>query len=160
MGGDSLLPAARTLGAGGDDMSADALLARLSSVRRIGEGRWIARCPSHADRSPSLSIRETEDGRTLLHCFASCSIEEVLVALGLDFDALFPERRLADHIPRERRPFFPADVFEVARREIGVAAIITADMHKGLEISETDYARLFIVATRLSEIAGAAYANR
>ena len=30
---------------------------------------WMARCPAHDDRDPSLSIREV-DGKVLLHCHA------------------------------------------------------------------------------------------
>jgi DNA primase len=47
-------------------MSAEALLAHLDKVRRTGAGRWIARCPAHDDKSPSLAIRELDDGRTLI----------------------------------------------------------------------------------------------
>lgn len=137
-------------------MSADALLSRLDRVRRTGKNRWIARCPAHADRSPSLSVRELDDGRLLLHDFGGCEIESVLVALGLEFDALFPERPI-EHAPRERRPFLPSDVFEIARQEIGIAAIIATDMHKQCEVSEADYARFFVVVERLNAIAGAAY---
>lgn len=138
-------------------MSVDALLSRLDGVRRTGEGRWSARCPSHDDRSPSLSIRELPDGRVLLHDFAGCGVESVLGALGLEFDALFPERALADYVPRERRPFLPADVFEIARREVAVVAIIAADMHKARTVSQSDYERVFVAAERLEGIAGAAY---
>ena len=31
---------------------------------------WIDRCPAHDDNNPSLSIKETSDGKLLLHCFA------------------------------------------------------------------------------------------
>lgn len=137
-------------------MTADALLSRLDGVRRTGKNRWIARCPAHADRSPSLSVRELDDGRLLLHDFGGCEIESVLVALGLEFDALFPERPI-EHAPRERRPFLPSDVFEIARQEIGIAAIIATDMHKQCGVSEADYARFFVVVERLNAIAGAAY---
>lgn len=138
------------------DMSADMVLSRLDGVRRTGDGRWIARCPSHPDKSPSLSIRELPDGRLLLHDFGGCAAHSVLAALGLDFDALFPEKPI-EHAPRERRPFLPQDIFEIARQEIGVAAIIAADMHKGHEIGEVDYERLFVCVERLNGIAEAAY---
>jgi len=42
---------------------------------------WIARCPAHEDRKPSLSISETSDGKVLLHCFAGCDQKEVIEAL-------------------------------------------------------------------------------
>jgi len=49
------------------------LLSSLLKVRKVGIGRWIACCPAHNDSKPSLAIRETDDGRVLLHCFAGCS---------------------------------------------------------------------------------------
>ena len=58
-------------------------------ARRVGDGRWVARCPAHPDRSPSLSLKE-DDGRILLHCFAGCPTDQVLIAAGLDWTDLFP----------------------------------------------------------------------
>ena len=45
----------------------DALLARLDLVRHSPHG-FMARCPCHADRNPSLSIRVI-DGAIRCHCF-------------------------------------------------------------------------------------------
>ena len=137
-------------------MSADTILSRLDNVKRTGTGRWLARCPAHEDKSPSLSVREMDDGRILLHDFAGCDVEHVLGAVGLTFDALFPERPI-EHGKPERRPFLPADVFEVVRREAGVVAILAADLHKNKVVSEADYERLFVAVERLNDIAGAAY---
>lgn len=67
-------------------------LAQRLGARRSGRG-WIARCPAHEDRSPSLSISEGHDGRVLLHCFAGCSTESVLAAIGLSMRDLFPGPR-------------------------------------------------------------------
>lgn len=39
-------------------------------TKRTSQG-YMALCPNHADRNPSLSVRETEGGRILLHCFAT-----------------------------------------------------------------------------------------
>jgi putative DNA primase/helicase len=66
-------------------MSAAADLAAMLNARPSGRG-WVARCPAHADRTPSLSIREAEDGRLLLHCFAGCdwgAIRDALAARSL-----------------------------------------------------------------------------
>lgn len=57
-------------------------------ARPSGAG-FIACCPAHADRSPSLSIREGIDGRVLLHCFAGCSVESVCDALRIKVSDLF-----------------------------------------------------------------------
>ncbi len=47
---------------------------------RTGSG-WIARCPAHDDRRPSLSIGEGKDGTTLIHCHAGCEQRHVIEAL-------------------------------------------------------------------------------
>jgi hypothetical protein len=58
------------------------VLGRLDGVRRTRRG-WSARCPSHRDRSPSLSIAEGIGGRLLLHCHAGCEYDAIAVALKL-----------------------------------------------------------------------------
>src|SRR5262249_40017408 len=54
-------------------------------ARSLG-GVWRGRrascpCPAHEDRSPSLSVSETRDGRPLVHCFAGCTPAQVIDAL-------------------------------------------------------------------------------
>jgi putative DNA primase/helicase len=71
------------------------VITRLVGVHRNGEG-WIALCPAHADRNPSLSIHE-RDGKILLKCFAGCSSEAVCAALEIDMCELF-----SDSIPGPR----------------------------------------------------------
>ena len=63
-------------------MTLDGVLTRLTQVRRSGKG-WMARCPAHEDRNPSLSIREGDDGTILLHCFAGCAFDDIARALNL-----------------------------------------------------------------------------
>jgi len=71
------------------------VVSRLDRVMRSGAG-YAARCPAHDDRDPSLSVREGEDGRVLLHCFGGCSPEAVVSALDLKMADLFPEQRDED----------------------------------------------------------------
>jgi 5S rRNA maturation endonuclease (ribonuclease M5) len=68
-----------------------AILDRLDKVRR-GSGGWIARCPAHDDRNPSLSVAEGGDGRVLLNCHAGCTAQAIVQALGLTEAELFPPR--------------------------------------------------------------------
>ena len=70
-------------------MTAAEVASRLDAGRS-GEG-WIAKCPAHDDRNPSLSIREGSNGRALIKCHAGCSTDHVLTALGLTRRDLFPE---------------------------------------------------------------------
>jgi hypothetical protein len=72
--------------------AASRVLALLDGVRRIDESRWVARCPSHQDRSPSLAIRQSDD-RVLLHCHAGCTAANIMNALGLTFADLYDNSR-------------------------------------------------------------------
>ncbi|MGR3823880.1 MAG: DUF7146 domain-containing protein [Salipiger marinus] len=50
-------------------------------------GHWhhdygMACCPAHPDRSPSLSIKDSTEGRLLVYCFAGCSYGDILGALN------------------------------------------------------------------------------
>ena len=49
------------------------------NARRAGS-QWMAACPAHDDRNPSLAIREDE-GTILLRCHAGCSQADVIAAL-------------------------------------------------------------------------------
>jgi putative DNA primase/helicase len=60
----------------------DLLLGRLEGVRPAGPRSWVARCPAHDDRDPSLSV-SVKEGRILIYCFAGCAPEAVLQAVGL-----------------------------------------------------------------------------
>jgi len=68
------------------------ILDRLECVRKSGPG-YLARCPSHEDRTASLSIGEGDDGTILLNCFAGCTMEAVCDALNLKPTDLFPSMR-------------------------------------------------------------------
>jgi putative DNA primase/helicase len=48
---------------------------------RKSGGGWMARCPAHDDRAPSLSIRDTDDGKVLVRCHAGCGQEQVISIL-------------------------------------------------------------------------------
>jgi hypothetical protein len=67
----------------------DRVLSRLEGVRCSGAG-WMAKCPHHGDRQASLSLKEADDGKVLLHCFAGCANADVVMRLGLSPVDLFP----------------------------------------------------------------------
>jgi hypothetical protein len=66
------------------------VLSRLKGVRTSTRG-WRACCPAHADRKPSLSIGLGEHGQVLLKCFAGCTLERIVEAMGLTVTDLFPD---------------------------------------------------------------------
>lgn len=70
----------------------DNLLAHLDKVRRTGKDRYIACCPAHGDKNPSLMVSERDDGSVGIYCHAGCSIYEITSAIGFEVSDLFPPR--------------------------------------------------------------------
>lgn len=68
------------------------LLPRLKQCKQTGNSRWTAQCPAHDDHSPSLSIQATADQTVLIKCWAGCTADEIVTALGLTLRDLFPNR--------------------------------------------------------------------
>ncbi len=126
----------------------DNLLHSLDKVRRTGEGRWVACCPSHADKSPSLTVRWNDD-KILLHCFGGCAVDEVVGAIGLTLADLMP-----DSVPFEgTRPIkskIPAsDLLAFIQFEATVVMIACGDILDGKPLSENSFARLQLAHERL-----------
>lgn len=120
-----------------------ALLDRLDGTRETGAGRWIARCPAHEDRSPSLGIRELGDGTVLIRCHAGCGAADVVAAVGLELRDLFPARE--DHRQRSVRPrdrFVPRDVLRCLADEAMLLLIAAEDTAAGKPLSGADRDRL------------------
>jgi len=131
-------------------MSADTLLQHLEKVKRTSQGKWLACCPAHTDKTASLSIRELDDGRVLVHCFAGCSVHEVVAAVGLELSDLFPPREDGVQFKKgERRPFPAADILRAIAVESTLVLIAAADLLAGNPFNETDRARLALAAARI-----------
>lgn len=132
-------------------MSADLLLSKLDGVRRTGQDRWLARCPAHGDKHASLSIRETDSGATLVHCFAGCTVHEVVGAVGLELSDLFPPRPAdpAQVGKPERRPFPAADILRAIAFEALVVGCAASAMLAGEPFTQTDRDRLMLAVSRI-----------
>lgn len=133
------------------------LLSRLDSPKETSPQQWLAKCPAHEDKSPSLAIRELPDGRVLLYCFAGCYSADVLASLGLEMRDLFPDER-----PYHARPVSPAmrwnyrDILRVVGRELTLVQICASDMSRGLAVAEVDRKRLETAAQRIRRAVEAA----
>lgn len=106
-------------------MTPEKILTLLQGVRQVGPRRWMARCPAHDDRNPSLSVTEGEDGRILLHCFAGCETEDILRALGLSWKDLFPGSRRS-----RRRKALLKDRAEIRERLLDEAADLLRELDR------------------------------
>ncbi len=138
-------------------MSVQDLLSRLEKVRKTGPETWTACCPAHGDTRPSLSIRECDDGRVLMHCFSGqCAVASICGAVGLDVSVLFPPNP-QDHAKPLRRPFPAADILENLSRETFIVLLAARAIANGETLDEGRIARVAKAAGRIE--AGRAQAN-
>jgi hypothetical protein len=66
------------------------LLEKLQKVKSTNTGKWLACCPAHNDKSPSLAIKQTDNGKILIYCFAGCQVTDIVAAVGLELSDLMP----------------------------------------------------------------------
>ena len=127
-------------------MLADKIITQLEGVKTTGQDRWIAKCPSHEDQSPSLAIREVDD-RVLIHCFAGCSVYEIVSAVGLEITDLFQESRE----PRKplSRPFPASDILKCISFESLFLKVCASHLKRGDKLTDKDYERLSISESRI-----------
>lgn len=129
-------------------MRADQLIDRLEKVRPRGPGQWMCRCPAHKDGTASLSVKETDDGRILIHCFAGCGTDSILRALGMTMTDLMPER-ISHAAPPVRAKVGAADILRALERELTVVAVVASDIENRREISPDDWVRFSQAAAAL-----------
>lgn len=132
-------------------MSAAEVLERLERVQGR-EPQWLALCPAHDDRAPSLSIREAEDGRILLHCHAGCSAVEVIDALGLEWADLFPEGVSAYSKPQRQRWDYRLLLCSL-NTEAVIVQMAANELLARRPLEPEDHKRLKEAARRIAQIA-------
>ncbi len=129
------------------------LLSRLDGVRETSTGQYIARCPAHDDKSPSLSVTE-RDGKLLVHCFADCDTGEVLAAVDLTLADLFdkPLDHRGKPVPIRQRYDYRA-LLKAALTESQVILIAGNQIAEGRPLSAVDKRRLCQAIERVESFA-------
>ncbi|MDZ7652718.1 MAG: hypothetical protein U5L03_09315 [Burkholderiaceae bacterium] len=96
-------------------------------------------------------IRDTADGRVLVHCFAGCQTADVLAALGLDWSAICPPRdKNVRRTLRRERVTTASDALRCLSHEATIVAIAAGDLAQGKPLSEHDRNRLLLAAGRIN----------
>jgi hypothetical protein len=124
------------------------ILTRLEKVKGRN-GAFTACCPAHGDKSPSLAIRELDDGRILMKCFANCSVQEIMGAIGMEIGDLFPN--VNKDLPPVKRKYYATDLLRVIEFEAWVVSVAAYTMSQGLSLSEEDRTRMKVAQTRIME---------
>lgn len=119
-------------------------------LKRTGRGSWVACCPHHEDRTPSLSITEADDGRVLIHCHAGCSVDQVVGSLGLSLVDLFPDDG-AGRQPMQRR-ISHRQALELVKQEAALVWVAASNMARGHQLTEDDRQRLGRACVRMQAV--------
>ncbi|MBP9904871.1 MAG: DNA primase [Rhodoferax sp.] len=128
-------------------------LSRLEKVKRRQPGQWSACCPAHDDKGPSLSVRETPDGAVLIHCFAGCTTDEVVGAMGLELTDLFPPRDKHSGAPKKIANLLTTgQALELLANETLLVAVALTNYLHGITLSPQDTERLRLAAGRIGLI--------
>ncbi len=140
-------------------MLPEAVAARFSGLTGL-PGKWMARCPSHEDRSPSLSVGIGQGGKTILNCHAGCPTENVVAAVGLAMSDLMPDPSAPGYpeprVPKSSPPDAKAYWNKLAQADPEGEAYLTS---RGLWPIPGDCVRFasggrYRIAVRLNDSAG------
>jgi replicative DNA helicase len=98
-------------------MSLEDVLGRLRDygLKKTGPEQWVARCPGHDDRTPSLGIKIGGDRKVLVVCRAGCEFKAIASALGLaetDFFSDDPSKTPEETLPPDKWPLIATYLYE------------------------------------------------
>ena len=123
-------------------MTINVLLDRLQNVKPRGKNTWMACCPAHDDKSPSLAIKYLQDGRILMKCFAGCDVISILTAVQLCVGDLFPDRGLGEYESFERlKQAVRKPDEDKYFQEKAILALADSDREAGKRLSMADLTR-------------------
>ena len=136
-------------------MNIDILLNRLQGVKQLHKGihaaRYVAKCPAHDDRNPSLAVTLTNHDQVLIYCHSQkCGANDVLAAVGLEFKDLHDKRLDYRGYKRVKRAFSLEQLFEVAQYDIAFISQCNKILIEGKPLPEQTLLNLFMVSERLA----------
>lgn len=125
------------------------VLDRLDRPKQVRAGNWITGCPCcHSKHGRPISVRETDDGRVLVHAFCGCGTPDLLAAIGLTLGDLFDKPLDSINLPPVRGGISAREILELVSHEAMVAALLTSDA-RGRPLTREEQIRLEQAAARL-----------
>lgn len=128
------------------------IISILSKFRRIGEGRYVACCAVHQDRTPSLTVTQKPDGIILVHCFG-CGVGGVDIcnALGINPSTLFPPTDNPKYEKRNRGGFSAWQLLHALQGDLIRLLVVANDLKKLNALSSDDRDFVAEVILRLND---------
>lgn len=130
-------------------MPVEKLLPRLAQVKKTGPQKWQALCPAHADKRPSLNIREMDDGTLLLKCWSGCGAADVVEAAGLRLHDLFPRTNESRRPLRSGERWIPRDALAGVAHEALIVVLAGERLMAGNPLTRGELDRIAQAAGRI-----------
>ena len=127
------------------------LLSRIEKVKSNGSSKWLACCPAHPDKSPSLGIKLTDDDKILIKCFSGCSVDEIVTAVGFELSDLMPES--VDYKKGAKPPRFNKyELFDLILHHAIILELAIGDLLSGDLLSEADLKTVVFAKSSIENI--------
>lgn len=133
-------------------MDINDFLNRMDSVRKTGSNQWISKCPAHEDKSPSLSIKFSDNNTILIHCFAGCSPNDIVNAIDSKLSELFPKQNRYQAPIKYRVNY--RELWLLATHYFWILVIATNDLEKNKNLSSYDLKSVMKARERINNILG------
>jgi len=132
-------------------MKFEQFLAKLDRAKPIGKKKYLASCPAHPDKSPSLAIKLTDDGKILIHCFAGCHVTDVVAAIGLELSDLMPENQ---NYQKSHKPprFNRYELFERLAFESIILSLAIRQLLNYEDLNKADLSRVVLAEETINRI--------
>jgi len=127
----------------------ETILSLVEKVKKTGNNRWLACCPAHEDKSPSLSIMQNETGKVFIHCFAGCDGRAIMGAIGLTLSDLYPDSIEPPMGIGKRPSYNPFDVLRALAGQCQIIAMLGSKLADH-PLNDRDRAVLFKAVGRIN----------
>ena len=119
----------------------DTLLSRVHKLKKTGDSKWLACCPAHDDKTPSLAIKLADD-RILIHCFTGCDVSSIISALGLELSDLMPESKRHSRPDNKCPKFNKPELLDRIVEESAILIVAIRQIFKGTQLNDDDMERV------------------
>lgn len=128
------------------------ILNGLRKVKRIGEGRWLACCPIHSDKTPSVAITLKPNGVVLAKCFGcGASGLDIVNALGLDPVVLFPPSHKTKYEKQSKHGFSAWQLLNALQKDLIFLVVAANQMLKDGAFDQADVNYLTSICQRVND---------
>ena len=132
-----------------------AFVNKLQKVKSVGRDSWMACCPAHDDKNPSLKV-DLKGEKILIKCWSGCDTESILGAVGMDFDDIFPDRPIYQRSSGRQPMLSSADALRIVKYEAMVIWMYGQDLKNKKTPSDEDHQRFVLAVSRVNDAMEAA----